>query len=1049
MEDKSVFNFKPWGQGMTRGRGRGRSRSRGRARGLMSLCVAPRFLKSAQEQQAGQRIHTEGKPKTPNLAKDASFFSQMEMGNNDSIRTPEAALSPESSSSSKRSCTEMEESEETKSTLLKRRCKKSLSGTFACSRDNDGMSGDKADVCHKTSKEVACTVVASGENWDEEIENEQRSEQSHCPPGLKLVQDAYDTCTSGSNGSETIGGTKEQKSNRWTTMQIGQGTLKGGIPAPLDMKPNTEVDNLSNAVTENCTCTSDEDAQRGLKDLHELRVKGTSSQSFSSPTAGSKTRPHVHERSKSDSWISGMTEIKNSKKKEKIKRRHRSATIMECDESSDEEIGIDMSLRSASSKGPRVRHRRASQSSEDLVNSHMSTGRVETKVEHQKGHHAKIKSSVSERTAHESEDCEADVESSQAEEYDSPADEQWNSVVKKLSADGADTEDITCTKSKISDLVDNVPNGMGHQTHFYQNSMDRPLQFQPGFRARHPSPHPIFPMAYDNPSMQALNYQYSYPPPPPHMWPMMPNPYYCGRPMYGGYHSATMPTYPESYPGNLTSQSGEHVGMDYVDNGTETFSQDYVDPSKCGLFEEEDEENNSGFSHSVPNTDTFDNEYICKEPNEAHGKVKTFKPGSAVPKIFIPRQVQSTSKNTSKSPSLMSNEIWRQRTSLSEDPKQVEPFSSLPSTVDIQPQTYGDVTQTAEEQQLQGSPLLPVEDTDQQLKQKQNWYEGTETSTEMVSSLRRKSRVWGRSITHKTHQVTSMKHETSPPQKSIPVLVKKEYCPPTYATIAASSQKTNGASSLLTSKDNTLYSVQTQEWRRGCTSNVPTLQGSWRPKLSPTDYVSPQDKLDNLSKVTFWRKTPSPTTSTTEKRFRNWSSGSQGWGSLDITPLPRRVSEPPKPIQVIQRPRRFSLEDEVRAETVPRTSSLRSSSESEDILEIPYPASDIDYIDSHCHIDLLFQRYNYRGPFSKFSLSNKFPANFAGCVAIFCYPINFSSGYTLAEELLKEANIWGSFGCHPHQVKHYDGVMEKRIKEWMNHPKTVAFGEIGLDYSDR
>lgn len=51
------------------------------------------------------------------------------------------------------------------------------------------------------------------------------------------------------------------------------------------------------------------------------------------------------------------------------------------------------------------------------------------------------------------------------------------------------------------------------------------------------------------------------------------------------------------------------------------------------------------------------------------------------------------------------------------------------------------------------------------------------------------------------------------------------------------------------------------------------------------------------------------------------------------------------------------------------------------------------FIDSHCHLDLLFRRSSHAGSFKDFRESNvaTFPPNFAGCVTVFCNPMCWSS----------------------------------------------------------
>ena len=53
----------------------------------------------------------------------------------------------------------------------------------------------------------------------------------------------------------------------------------------------------------------------------------------------------------------------------------------------------------------------------------------------------------------------------------------------------------------------------------------------------------------------------------------------------------------------------------------------------------------------------------------------------------------------------------------------------------------------------------------------------------------------------------------------------------------------------------------------------------------------------------------------------------------------------------------------------------------------------VNYIDSHCHIDLLFNRHGYKGTWEEYRQENSdtFPANYDGCVAVFCNPASFRS----------------------------------------------------------
>nr|XP_056708681.1 putative deoxyribonuclease TATDN2 [Euleptes europaea] len=105
------------------------------------------------------------------------------------------------------------------------------------------------------------------------------------------------------------------------------------------------------------------------------------------------------------------------------------------------------------------------------------------------------------------------------------------------------------------------------------------------------------------------------------------------------------------------------------------------------------------------------------------------------------------------------------------------------------------------------------------------------------------------------------------------------------------------------------------------------------------------------------------------------------------------------------------------------------------------------FIDTHCHLDMLYSKMAFRGTFSKFrkTYDSTFPEEFEGCIADFCDPRTLNN--FLWEDLLKEDMVWGAFGCHPHFARYYSDLHERNLLQAMRHPKAIAFGEIGLDYS--
>lgn len=50
------------------------------------------------------------------------------------------------------------------------------------------------------------------------------------------------------------------------------------------------------------------------------------------------------------------------------------------------------------------------------------------------------------------------------------------------------------------------------------------------------------------------------------------------------------------------------------------------------------------------------------------------------------------------------------------------------------------------------------------------------------------------------------------------------------------------------------------------------------------------------------------------------------------------------------------------------------------------------------------------------------------------------------EEIIKEQKIWAAFGCHPHHADSFGDEEEAYLRTALMNSKTVALGEIGLDY---
>lgn len=98
------------------------------------------------------------------------------------------------------------------------------------------------------------------------------------------------------------------------------------------------------------------------------------------------------------------------------------------------------------------------------------------------------------------------------------------------------------------------------------------------------------------------------------------------------------------------------------------------------------------------------------------------------------------------------------------------------------------------------------------------------------------------------------------------------------------------------------------------------------------------------------------------------------------------------------------------------------------------------YIDTHCHLNDILARLEVPD-FPTFK-SRYLPENFEGCITIACDPRAVAAVRALA----RETGVYAAFGLHPHEAKDYTPELEATLRAAMTEPKTLAWGEIGLDY---
>ncbi len=107
----------------------------------------------------------------------------------------------------------------------------------------------------------------------------------------------------------------------------------------------------------------------------------------------------------------------------------------------------------------------------------------------------------------------------------------------------------------------------------------------------------------------------------------------------------------------------------------------------------------------------------------------------------------------------------------------------------------------------------------------------------------------------------------------------------------------------------------------------------------------------------------------------------------------------------------------------------------------------MEYFDTHCHLDSILPKMGFTS-FDEFASAHLHhddshpDARFGGAVTVSCDPDSIEA----VQALSAHERVYAAYGIHPHDARHYDDNMEARLREAMRSPKTVAWGEIGLDY---
>lgn len=96
-------------------------------------------------------------------------------------------------------------------------------------------------------------------------------------------------------------------------------------------------------------------------------------------------------------------------------------------------------------------------------------------------------------------------------------------------------------------------------------------------------------------------------------------------------------------------------------------------------------------------------------------------------------------------------------------------------------------------------------------------------------------------------------------------------------------------------------------------------------------------------------------------------------------------------------------------------------------------------IDTHCHLDMEVYQSDLPQVLER--------ARQSSIHKIITIGIDLTSSRKAVQIAAENESIFASVGIHPHNTKDADDETYAQIKKLAAHPKTVAYGEIGLDYA--
>jgi TatD DNase family protein len=104
------------------------------------------------------------------------------------------------------------------------------------------------------------------------------------------------------------------------------------------------------------------------------------------------------------------------------------------------------------------------------------------------------------------------------------------------------------------------------------------------------------------------------------------------------------------------------------------------------------------------------------------------------------------------------------------------------------------------------------------------------------------------------------------------------------------------------------------------------------------------------------------------------------------------------------------------------------------------PTAATGFVDTHCHLDSILKRMQLP---DFIALDEKhLGPDCEACLTVSCDPHSIQP----VLDLLLQPKVYAAFGIHPHDSQKWTDDLRDEILVAVQHPKCVAYGEIGLDY---